>query len=102
MNASRRERYDDPRRNERDFPHIVELRVPPVAGLQNLPEIAAWHRSRFLETKSGYGRTEEENREFVCYVRFCFKDPRDAEDFKAVFGGQSATPRHAQRGAFRA
>jgi hypothetical protein len=102
MNASRREQYDDPRRNERDYPHIVEVRVPPVVGLQNLQEVTTWHQTRFLQTRSGHGRVAEENREFVCYVRFCFKDPRDAEDFKAAFGGQSVAPKHKRRGASRA
>jgi hypothetical protein len=102
MNASRRELYDDPRRNERDYPYIVEVRVPSVVGLRNLPEMAAWHRTRFLETRHGHGRTEEENREFVCFIRFCFKDSRDAEDFKTTFGGQPAAPRSARRGASRA
>jgi hypothetical protein len=96
MNASRRERYDDPRRNERDYPHIVEIQVPPVVGLQNLQEIAAWHRTRFLETRHGHGRTEEQNREFVCFIRFCFKDPRDAEDFSAKFGGVIVPARSRQ------
>jgi fructose-1,6-bisphosphatase len=97
MNASRRENHNDPRRNERDYPYIVEVMVSPASKLASFNASAAWHqlyndmhdwhRTRFLEYRSGRGRTEEQNREFVCYVRFCFKERRDAEDFKERFSG---------------
>jgi hypothetical protein len=112
MNASRRESHNDPHRNERDYPHIVEVMVPPASKLATLEAAWAWHqtynamhewhRTRFLESRTGHGRTEEQNREFVCFVRFCFKDPRDAEGFKARFGGCLVAPKRSRRGASRA
>jgi hypothetical protein len=112
LNVSRRDSYNDPHRNERDYPHIVEVMVPPASKLATFEASAAWHQThndmldwhykRFLKDRRGHGRTEEQNREFVCFIRFCFKDPRDAEDFKARFGGCLVAPRHTCRGASRA
>jgi hypothetical protein len=112
MNASRRESYDDPRRNERDYPHIVEIMIPPASKLTTFEEQSAWHqihndmhnwhRARFLQSRSGFRRTEEQNREFVCFIRFCFKEARDAEDFRIAFGGCLAAPRYKPRDVFRA
>lgn len=97
MNAARRQIYDDPRRNERDYPHIVEMRIPP-GGLGNrLNDMHQWHHNHFLESRSGHGRTASEGFEIVTFIRWCFKDPRDAEDFKGSFGGEIVQPKSRDR-----
>src|SRR5687768_4361315 len=50
-----------------------------------------WHRTRFLESRRGHGRTEVQGQEILSYIRWCFKDARDAEEFKAAFGGVIAS-----------
>lgn len=92
MNA-RRQLYDDPRRNERDLPHIVELPVPEGGFRDQLAAMHDWHRKRFLQSRSGHGGC----RDGVWYVRYCFKEPRDAADFKAAFGGQMVAPPRSRR-----
>ncbi len=56
--------------NERDFPHLVELELPP-GGLpsQNL-EFDAFHREHGIPIRRGRGRHEAEQ----FHVRFCFPD----------------------------
>jgi hypothetical protein len=97
MNATRRQRYDDPRRNEQDYPHIVEMRVPSRGLGRRLDDMHDWHRARFLESRRGHGRSEAQAQEIVSYIRWCFKDPRDAEDFKAAFGGLMVAPKNRGR-----
>ena len=99
MNATRRQRYDDPRRNEQEYPHIVEMRVPGGGLGRRLDDMHEWHRARFLESRSGHGRTASEGFEIVSYIRWCFKDPRDAEDFKAAFSGAIVPPKRSRDGA---
>ena len=89
MNASRRSLYDDPRRNEQDYPHIVEMPVPEGGLGRRLDAMHEWHRVRFLESRSGHGGW----RDGVWYKRWCFKEPRDAQDFKAAFGGAIVPPK---------
>ena len=57
--------------NERDFPHLVELELPP-GGLpsQNL-EFDAFHREHGIPIRRGRGRHEVEQ----FRVRFCFPMP---------------------------
>lgn len=96
MNATRRGLYDDPRQNEQHYPHIVEMPVPGGGLGRRLDEMHGWHRGRFLESRSGHGRTEVTT-EIVSYIRWCFKDARDAEDFKAAFGGEIVPPKRGRR-----
>ena len=56
--------------NERDFPHLVELALPP-GGFRNRDlEFAAFHRNRGVPIRRGRGRHEGEQ----FHVRFCFPD----------------------------
>jgi hypothetical protein len=84
--------YDGPRRNERDYPHVVEISVPGDGLGSRLNDMHAWHRARSLEARRGHGRTDVKDREVVSYIRWCFKDPEDAEEFQRVFGGVAAVP----------
>lgn len=98
MNATRRDQYDDPRRNERDLAYIVELPVPEGGFGFRLHDILDWHRTRFMEPRRGYGHYAEG----VWYVRWCFREARDADDFKVRFGGALVAPRRKAGRAFRA
>lgn len=82
MNA-RRGLYDDPRHNERAYPYMVDIAVPEGGLGKRLDGMHDWHRARFLESRSGRGGC----RDGTWFVRWCFKDQRDAEDFMAAFGG---------------
>jgi len=93
--VSRPTLYDDPRRNERELPCIVELVVPPS---ETIDVIGAWHRTRFLEQHRGRGRYQEPH----WYRRWCFKEPRDAQDFMAAFGGVLVPPLSKARRRSRA
>jgi len=69
--------------NEREFPHLVELELPP-GGIrsQNL-EFDAFHREHGIPVRRGRGRHEVEQ----FHVRFCFPDAPTADAFRERFGG---------------
>ena len=73
--------------NERDFPHLVELELPP-GGLpsQNL-EFDAFHREHGIPIRRGRGRHEAKQ----FHVRFCFADAVTADAFHQRFGGTRLT-----------
>jgi hypothetical protein len=93
MNATRRQLYDDPRRNERECAYLVQIPLTPGMGTTHKTEMAIidWHKARLLESRRGRGDAV-----------WCFKEERDAEDFKAAFGGVRVAPRYTRRGASRA
>lgn len=74
---------------ERDFPHIVEMAVPPGGFGRQLDLMYDWHREHGIEDRRGSGRRED-TRDFV---RWCFADPTMAADFAAAFGGSVVTSR---------
>ena len=43
--------------NERDFPHVVELALPPD-GFKSETELDAFHRERELQVRRGRGLTK--------------------------------------------
>jgi hypothetical protein len=71
--------------NERDYPHIVELAVPPNGFGAALDAMYEFHRTRGLTDRRGRGV----RRDGQDFVRWCFANPADAEDFAKVFGGKS-------------
>ena len=71
-------------RNERDYPHIVELPVPSGGFRETGFAIVAFHRERGLATKYGRGRKDEGQ----WYARYCFADPTVADAFRDQFGGE--------------
>ena len=71
------------RTNERDFPHLVEMPVPPGGFGRHLDAMHDWYRTRGIESRSGRGRYEEGQH----FVRWCFADAATADAFKADFGG---------------
>jgi hypothetical protein len=73
--------------NERDFPHLVELALPPGGFRSQDLEFAAFHRDRGVPIRRGRGRHEGEQ----FYVRFCFPDAAIADAFQERFGGTRLT-----------
>ena len=74
-------------RNERDFPYLVELAVPPEGFRSVFLEIDAFHRERRIPVRRG--RSRHEDKPF--YIRFCFPDAATADAFRNRFGGECLT-----------
>ena len=73
--------------NERDFPHLVELALPPEGFRDVLLQIDAFHRERRIPVRRGRSRHEGEQ----FYIRFCFPDTATADAFRNRFGGECLT-----------
>jgi hypothetical protein len=73
--------------NERDFPHLVELALPPGGFRSVFLEIDAFHRDRRIPVRRGRSRHEAEQ----FYIRFCFPDAATADAFRNRFGGECFT-----------
>jgi hypothetical protein len=74
-------------RNEQDFPHLVELALPPEGFRGVLLEIDAFHRERRIPVRRGRNRQEVKQ----VYIRFCFPDAAIADAFRNRFGGECLT-----------
>lgn len=70
---------------ERDFPHIVEMAVPPNGFGKRLDAMYDWHRAHGIEARRGNGRREEDRD----IVRWCFADQKMANEFVTVFGAST-------------
>jgi hypothetical protein len=70
--------------NERDFPHLVELALPPRGFRSVFLEFDAFHRERRIPVRRGRSRHEAEQ----SYIRFCFPDAATADAFRDRFGGE--------------
>jgi hypothetical protein len=82
--------------NERDFPHLVELELPPGGFRSQNLEFDAFHRERGIPIRRGRGRHEAEQ----FHVRFCFPDAATADAFRERFDGLRLThspPKPGQR-----
>jgi hypothetical protein len=75
--------------NEQDFPHVVELAVPPEGFRGAFLEFDAFHRERRIPVRRGRSRREAEQ----FYIRFCFPDTATADAFRNRFGGECLTYR---------
>jgi hypothetical protein len=84
---SRRKSEITARMNQRDFPHIVELDLPPGGFRSQSLEFESFHRERGLVIRRGCGRHEGEQ----FHVRFCFPDTATADAFQERFGGTRLT-----------
>jgi len=69
--------------NEREFPHLVELELPPGGFRSQNLEFDAFHRERGIPIRRGRGRHEVEQ----FHVRFCFPDAATADAFRERFSG---------------
>ncbi len=72
------------KKNERDFPHIVEMPLPEEGFGRKLDDMEAVHRQWGIRSRRGEGRHDENQ----YYVRFCFADRNHAEQFARAFGGK--------------
>jgi hypothetical protein len=73
--------------NEQDFPHLVELALPPEGFGSVSLEIDVFHRDRRIPVRRGRSRHEGEQ----FYIRFCFPDTATADAFRNRFGGECLT-----------
>jgi hypothetical protein len=73
--------------NEQDFPHLVELALPPGGFRSVYLVIDAFHRERRIPVRRGRSRHEGEQ----FYIRFCFPDIATADAFRNRFGGECLT-----------
>ena len=78
--------------NEQDFPHLVELALPPGGFRDAFLEFDAFHRERCIPVRRGRSRHEAEQ----FYIRFCFPDSVTADAFRNRFGGECLTPAPAK------
>jgi hypothetical protein len=74
-------------RNERYFPHVVELALPPGGFRSVFLEIDAFHRKRRIPVRRGRRRREVKQ----VYIRFCFQATATADAFRNRFGGEGLT-----------
>ena len=83
------------RMNERDFPHLIELAVPPRGFQGQDLEFDAFHREHGIPIRCGSAYQEEGQ----FYVRFCFPRAHLAHAFRDRFGGEYLTypPRKFKR-----
>jgi hypothetical protein len=73
-------------RNEHDFPHLVELVLPPEGFRSVLLEIdASFHRERRIPVRRGRSRYKVKQ----VYIRFCFPDTATADAFRNRFGASA-------------
>jgi len=72
------------KRNERDYPHIVEMALPQGGFGRRLDDMEAAHRGLGIQSRRGQGRHDDKQ----YYVRWCFADPQHAESFARAFGGK--------------
>lgn len=93
MTARKGERTS--RTNERDYPHLVEMPVPPNGFGRTLTAMIDWHLQRGIPSRSGRGHYEEGQH----FVRWCFAHAETADAFKAEFRGERVTVR-PPRGSF--
>jgi len=70
--------------NERQFPHLVELAIPPEGFRSVLLKIYAFHREQRIPVHRGRSRQEDKQ----SYIRFCFPDAATADAFRTRFGGK--------------
>ena len=72
-----------PKAIEREFPHVVEIAVPPGGVGVQLDAMHYFHRAKGINACLGLGRRDE-GRD---YLRWYFTRPTAAESFAAEFGG---------------
>jgi hypothetical protein len=78
-----RKREIAPRMENRDFPHLVELVLPPGGLGEGDLAIAAFHKERRIAAR--FGNVGHNDGEFC--VTLCFADSADADAFQRRFGG---------------
>jgi hypothetical protein len=67
---------------ERDFPHFVDMFVPPGGLGKRLDAMYEFHTMHGIKLQSGRGRHDANGG----VIRWCFADPAIAKSFAAAFG----------------
>jgi hypothetical protein len=67
---------------ERDFPYIVEMRVPLGGFGRRLDDMYEWFTRHGIKPMASTGRRDENNRD---YIRWCFAEEATAKAFAAEF-----------------
>jgi hypothetical protein len=70
-------------------PHYVRLSVPELGFGSELDAIVQFHLEREEELRTGGLRARADHR---VWIIFCFRDPKNAKDFAARFGGEIFIP----------
>jgi len=73
--------------NERDFPHLVELALPPGGFRSVFLEFDAFHRQRRIPVRRGRSRHDAEQ----SHIRFCFPDA--IRWWRKTYAPEKAKPR---------
>ena len=73
---------------EREFPHVVEIAVPPGGLGKRLDAMHNFHRTRGIQACLGLGRRDN-GRD---YLRWYFTRPTAADAFAAEFAGTVIKP----------
>jgi hypothetical protein len=79
----------NPKSIERDFPHIVEMRVPEGGFGKKLDAMYEWHTRRSIRAINSTGRRDETGRDII---RWCFADRALAEAFADEFSISGSIP----------
>lgn len=80
---TRRKGEETAAQNERQYPYIVELPVPPNGLGSKLDSMYQFHRDSGIQPIRGRGQ----RRDSADYVRWCFADRDCAEAFSKAFNG---------------
>jgi hypothetical protein len=67
---------------ERDFPHFVDMVVPPGGLGKRLDAMYEFHAHYGIKPQRGHGRHDANG----SVIRWCFADPEIAKSFATVFG----------------
>ena len=67
---------------ERDFPHFIDIVVPPGGLGTRLDDMYDFHAQYGIKPRRGHGRHDANG----SVIRWCFADPAIAKSFAAVFG----------------
>ena len=70
-------------------PHYVRLSVPELGFGSELDAIVQFHLERGEELHTGGLKARADHR---VWIIFCFRDPKNAKDFAARFGGEIFIP----------
>jgi hypothetical protein len=68
---------------ERDYPHFVEILVPPNGLGRKLDAMHDFHTRHSIQAKRGHGRRDDNG----SFIRWCFADPAIAAAFAKEFAG---------------
>ena len=72
----------------RDFPHIVEMLLPPTGFGNRLNAMFDWHTANGIESQRGPERREVVDHDIRYFVRWCFADRATAKHSRRNFPGR--------------